>query len=247
MLLKIFTKNSPDAIEFSQKVKKIAEEMGFKITEGNNQDVILVIGGDGTLLKAVKFNSPVIGIKFGRRSALLDVNPENVKEVLERLKKGEYKVEEYTMLEIKTKQVNSVAFNEVAILFDNPETIVGSVTVSEKKIQFEGDGIMIATPQGSWAWSYSATRTLLHKDVKGLEITFMNCIIPDVRNIIVPLGEKIKVKLENKGRPQIAKIIVDGEVVGYLRSGEDDELIAKEHERKAKILRFYKETSLGYI
>ncbi|BCU69259.1 NAD(+)/NADH kinase [Stygiolobus caldivivus] len=247
MLLKILTKNSPDAIEFSEKVKKIAEEMGFKITEENDQDYVLVIGGDGTFLKAVKFNSPIIGIKFGRRSALLDVNPENVKDVFTRLIKGEYTVEEYVMLDIKTDQIRAIAFNEVAILFDNPETILGSVIIHDKKVTFEGDGVLVSTPQGSWAWSYSATRTLLHRDINGLEITFMNCIIPDVRNIIIPIKEKIRVKLENKGRPQIAKVVVDGEVVGYLRSGEDEEAMITQHDRKAKILRFYRQINLGYL
>ncbi|MFP3197226.1 MAG: NAD(+)/NADH kinase [Sulfolobaceae archaeon] len=247
MLLKILTKNSPDAIEFSEKVKKLAEEMGFKITEGNNHDLVVVIGGDGTLLKAVKLNSPVIGIKFGRRSALLDINPENVKDVLTRLKNGDYIVDEYVMLNLRTKQTRAVAFNEVAILFDNPETILGSISMGEKKIIFEGDGVLVSTPQGSWAWSYSATRTLLHKGVNGIEITFMNCIVPDMHNIIIPMKEKVTIKLEDKGRPQIAKIIVDGEVVGYLRSGEDEEAIITENERKAKILRFYKRIDLGYL
>ncbi|BFH72535.1 NAD(+)/NADH kinase [Sulfurisphaera javensis] len=238
MKLKIFTKNSPDAIEFSKYVKNLAEDLGFKISE-NDADAIIVIGGDGTLLRAVKEGLPVIGVKFGRRSALLDIRPENIKEALDLLSKNKYVVEEYSMLEAKSNNINTIAFNEIAILFNNPETVYGSVSIKERKILFEGDGIMVSTPQGSWAWSYSATRVLLHKDINGIEITFVNAILPSIKAIIIPQNEKIKVKLEDKGRVQNVRVISDGETVGNLISREDEELLISISEKKAKILRFF--------
>ncbi|QIW24930.1 NAD(+)/NADH kinase [Sulfolobus sp. S-194] len=238
MKLKLFTKNSPDAIEFSKYVKNLAENLGFKITE-KDPDVVLVIGGDGTLLRAVKDGIPILGVKFGRRSALLDIRPENIKEALELLQKNKYTIEEYPMLEAKSRNINTIAFNEIAILFNNPETVYGSVNIKERKILFEGDGVLIATPQGSWAWSYSATRVLLHKDINGIEITFINPIIPNIKALIVPQTETIFVKLEDKGRTQNVRVISDGEIVGNLISKEDEELTITLSKRKAKILRFF--------
>ena len=238
MRLKVFTKNSSDSIEFGNYVKDIAEKLGFTVTE-KDPDVIVVIGGDGTLLRAVKEGLPIIGVKFGRRSALLDVRPENVREALELLRENKYITEEYIMLEAKSKNIRTVAFNEIAILFNNPETVYGSVAIKERKIVFEGDGVMVATPQGSWAWSYSATRVLLHKEVNGIELTFMNPIMPNIRSIILPQNEIIKIKLEDKGRIQNVRVISDGEVVGNLISKEDEELEIKVSQKKAKILRFF--------
>ena len=244
MRLKVLAKNSPEALAFSYEFKKLAKELGFEIVE-SHQDYTIVIGGDGTLLKAIKEKKPVIGIKFGRRSALLDVEPTHAKEMLLRLKNGDYKIEDYMLLEAESKYINAIAFNEIAVLFDNPETVYGSVNVSNKKITFEGDGVLISTPQGSWAWSYSATRTLIHRRLNAIEITFMNCIIPDIKTLIIPSEEQIKVKLEDKGRIQNVKIIVDGEVIGYLRSNEDEVLKVKTHNEKAKILRFYSQLEIG--
>jgi len=238
MRLKVFTKNSLDTIEFGNYVKEIAQKLGFTITE-KDADAIIVIGGDGTLLRAVKEGLPIIGVKFGRRSALLDVRPENVREALELLRENKYMTEEYIMLEGKSKNINTVAFNEIAMLFNNPETVYGSVTIKERKIVFEGDGVMVATPQGSWAWSYSATRVLLHKEINGVELTFMNPIMPNIRSIILPQNEVIKIKLEDKGRVQNVRVISDGEVVGNLISKEDEELQIKVSQKKAKILRFF--------
>jgi len=238
MRLKVFTKNSSDTIEFGNYVKEIAQKLGFTVTE-KDADVIIVIGGDGTLLRAVKEGLPIIGVKFGRRSALLDVRPENVREALELLRENKYMTEEYIMLEGKSKNINTIAFNEIAILFNNPETVYGSVTIKERKIVFEGDGVMVATPQGSWAWSYSATRVLLHKEINGIELTFMNPIMPNIRSIILPQNEVIKIKLEDKGRVQNVRVISDGEVVGNLISKEDEELQIKVSQKKAKILRFF--------
>lgn len=238
MRLKIFVKNSPEAIEFSKYVRNLAQSMGYEITD-EKPEAVIVIGGDGTLLRAIKDNLPIIGVKFGRRAALLDVRPENIKDALELLSKNKYYVEEYTLLEAKSKNISTIAFNEIAILFNNPETVYGSVIIKERKILFEGDGVLVATPQGSWAWSYSATRVLLHKDINGNEITFINPIIPNIRAIILPQNEKIKIKLEDKGRTQVVRVISDGEVVGNLISKEDDELVIITSERKAKILRFF--------
>jgi len=238
MRLKVFTKNTPDSIEFGNYVKDLAQKLGFTVTE-KDADVIIVIGGDGTLLRAVKEGIPIVGVKFGRRAALLDVKPENIREALLLLRENKYKVEEYVLLEGKSKNISTLAFNEIAVVFNNPETVYGSVTIKGKKIIFEGDGVMVSTPQGSWAWSYSATRVLLHKEVNGIEITFMNPIIPNIRAIIVPQNEVIKIKLEDKGRTQNVRVISDGEVTGNLISKEDDELEIRISQRRAKILRFF--------
>lgn len=238
MRLKIFTKNSPEAIEFGKYVKETAQKLGFTVTD-EEADFLIVIGGDGTLLRAVKEGLPIIGVKFGRRAALLDVRPENVREALELLHNERFSVEEYIMLEGKTKNIVTEAFNEIAVLFTNPETVFGSVNIKERKILFEGDGVMVATPQGSWAWSYSVTRVLLHKEINGVEVTFMNPIMPNIRSIILPQKEIIKIKLEDKGRAQNVRVISDGEVVGSLVSNEDDELEIRVSQKKAKILRFF--------
>lgn len=241
------SKDTKDAKEIASNIKKIAIDMGFKIVEDETEDAIVVVGGDGTLLRYVKLGKPIIGIKSGRRSALFDVEPGQSKEMLLKLKNRDYKVEEYKLLEAKSKYVKDIAFNDIAILFDLPETIYGSILFESNKIIFEGDGILVSTTQGSWAWGYAANRIVVHRKVNAINVSFLNCLTPDIRALILPDNEELSIKLEDKGRPQSVRIVVDGETVGYLKTNEDDAITIKISEKKANILRFFNSVNLGNV
>ncbi len=234
----VAAKRSPEAEQYARKIVEESGSLGMeKVSRPEDADAIIVAGGDGTLLKYVKYGIPVLGIKFGRRSKLLEVEPEEGERALRRLIKGDYVIDEYPLLEVEMRGEKFLAFNEVALIFDGSETIVASVSFEGETITFEGDGVIIATPQGSWAWGFSATGVVVHKNVDSMELILMNPLSPlGLKAVILPPVE-LTVRLEDKGRDQKSKVVADGEILGYFsKAGEGFKV--RKSERRAKLIRF---------
>lgn len=238
MRVKIVKKHSQDADEVAKKVINIGKKYGLEFVE-EGEDVIIAIGGDGTFLRTIKSGKPVVGIKAGKKSILLDVPPIQVEETIARLAKGDYKVEEYPLLQFRTWKLSGLSFNEVGILLERPITIYGSVIINSTKIVFEGDGVLVSTPQGNWSWGFSITGTFIFSNSNVMQISFMNLMKSNLKSLIVPLDSKVTIRLEDKGIPQTVQLVSDGEIVGYLRSGEDEELMIEKSDKKAIVYRFY--------
>ena len=234
----IASKQSPEAEAYSRNLVSEAESLGIEpVKSPEEAESIIVVGGDGTLLKYVKLGLPVLGIKFGRRSKLLEVEPEQGESAIKRIVKGDYVIDEYPLLEAQVRDRRALIFNEIALVFDGAETVVGSISFGSEKINFEGDGIIVSTPQGSWAWGFSASGVIVHKNVNAIEVTFMNPIVPlGLKTLILPL-EELVVKLEDKGRDQRSKVLVDGEILDYFsKTGEG--FTVRKSDRRAKLVRF---------
>ncbi|BDC18334.1 NAD(+)/NADH kinase [Acidianus sp. HS-5] len=234
MRIKIISKPSDQILEIVHKVIDNAKIQGFVIDE-QNPDIIVAIGGDGTLLKAVKLNKPVIAIKAGRRGFLMDVTPDSIDEVFKRLKEKDYRIQEYPLLETNTCGFSSLSFNETGILADQPETILLTLSFLNSEIQIEGDGALISTPQGTTGWSLSATGNILYS-INAMEIAFMNPVLSPLKSVVLPPTE-IKVKVESKGYPQKIRVTSDGDLLKTIREGS--EISIRLSAKKAVIYRFF--------
>jgi len=234
MRIKIVSKPSTQILEIVQKIITTAKSQGFEIDE-QNPDIIIAVGGDGTLLKAIKLNKPVIAIKAGRRGFLMDVNPESIDEVFKRLKENDYKIQEYPLLETNICGFSSLAFNETGILADQPETILLTLSFLNSEIQIEGDGVLISTPQGTTGWSLSATGNILY-GINAMEVAFINPVLSPLRSIVLPPTE-IKVKVESKGYPQKIRVTSDGDLLKVINEGS--EIKVRVSPKKAIIYRFF--------
>ncbi len=236
MKFKIISKPSQTVLELVEKVKKEGIEKGFTYTDNGDADFVVAIGGDGTLLRAVKEGKPIVGVKAGRRGFLMDVPKERVGEIFDRLKEGDYKEEEYLLIEGDYNGKKIRAFNEIGVMFDRPEAIQLSARFGSTEITVEGDGILISTPQGSSGWSMSITRNLICSKLDVLEVVFVNPIYQPLRSIVVD-AVPITVKMLDKGYIQTARIVADGEVFSTIRTNE--ELTIFPLKTKAKVLRFF--------
>ena len=243
MNIKIVSKPSPQLNSVIEKIKRISSSLGFEINE-KNFDYVIAVGGDGTLLRAVKEGKPVVAVKAGRRGLLMDVTIDKIEEALTRLKRGDYRTEEYMLLEVVVNDKVELAFNEAGILYDMPEAIKGGISLDTEKVSVEGDGVLISTPQGSSGWGLSITSSLLYKDLNAMEIIFVNPIFYYLRSAIIP-PKTIALRLEDKGYMQTARVVVDGEVITLIRT--EQEIIIRPSSNKAKILRFYNLDLLGEI
>ncbi|WP_338603928.1 NAD(+)/NADH kinase [Sulfolobus tengchongensis] len=243
MRVKIVSKPIAQLNSFVEKIKEISFRLGFEVVD-SDFDYVIAVGGDGTLLRAVKQGKPVIAVKAGRRGLLMDVPMDKIEDALLRLKKGDYKEEEYMLLEMISNDKVELAFNEAGILYDRPEAIRIGIQFDTEKVSVEGDGVLVSTPQGSSGWGLSITNSLLYKDLNAIEIIFVNPIFYYLRSVVIP-PKTLTLKLEDKGYPQTARVVVDGEVATLIKTNQ--QITIRVSKNRAKILRFYNLDLIGEV
>ena len=146
-------------------------------------DTLYTLGGDGTILRAVTYirnlGIPILGINTGRLGFLATINKKAIKESVELLLKGDYIIQERTLLTIDTSpkleefsELN-FALNEVTIARKNTTSMIGVRTSldTEYLTNYWADGLIIATPTGSTGYSLSCNGPVISPDSKNFVIT----------------------------------------------------------------------------
>ncbi len=194
-----------------------------------DRDLIIVVGGDGSVLGAartlVDLKVPMLGVNRGHLGLLTDVSPNDLHESLEKIVAGRYSIEQRTMLDVRITRDNedgvgeligqSLATNETVIHSGMmAHMMVFKVSIDNRYMYtLRGDGIIINTPTGSTAYSLSAGGSIIepHLDVLALVPMFpqsLNC-----SPIIIP--GKSNIKIEFECADNIAELIAincDGQV-----------------------------------
>ncbi len=134
-------------------------------------DMAMSLGGDGTFLRAAKKigdrGIPILGVNIGRLGFLADVPAEEVKTVLEEIQAGNYTIENRTLLQVEFDTLPEdfwpYALNEVVVLKqDTSSMITIHATVGENYLNsYQSDGLIVATPTGSTAYSMSVGGPIL--------------------------------------------------------------------------------------
>ena len=191
-----------------------------------NSDVILSIGGDGTFLRAARYSFkneiPVLGINVGNLGFLTEVDTENIGEAIDCLIKGSYHMEERMLLEGKLFKDNKpiehtglprLALNEFAITRSmNEKVIKMEITVNDTSIKkFAADGIIIATPTGSTAYSLSAGGPVVEPQAETIIITPICPHTLFTRSIILGPDKELKIRLNSGNKKDMFS--VDGKTV----------------------------------
>ena len=223
-------------------------------------DMIVVFGGDGTMLRVARsvceFNTPILGINIGGLGYLTEVYLDEMITALERILAGNFRMEKRMMLDVAiTRQGDPVGqgsvLNEMVITRDNLSRIVELETaVNDRHLAtFKADGLIIATPTGSTAYSLSAGGPIVFPEQEAM---ILNPICPHTltnRPVILPEGVIVKVILWTKETG--ATLTLDGQVAFTLKSGDAVEvrksrfvtiLVASPHRDYLEILR----TKLGW-
>lgn len=164
-------------------------------TSIDNIDFIISIGGDGTVLKASRFvgmqNKPILAINAGRLGFLAGINIDEIEDIINDMKNGNFTIEERSVLEVKFKcngkEEKHFALNEIGIHKQGQASLLTIKTIinGEYLCSFWSDGIIIATPTGSTAYSLSLGGPIISPNTKAL---ILNPIAPhtlSVRPIII--------------------------------------------------------------
>lgn len=178
-----------------------------------NIDVVIVIGGDGTLLGVSRHlagaNIPVIGINMGRLGYMTDISLQEVELLIPQMLSGNYESDSRNLLEasvirngVTTHQ--GLAFNDVVV---NRSSLTGMVELSVMvngsfMYNQRSDGLIVATPTGSTAYSLSAGGPILHPRVAGMVLTPIAPHALSNRPIVLP--DDVEILIEVAGGKDVS-------------------------------------------
>jgi len=192
-------------------------------------EVILVLGGDGTFLTVAKLVDkrpvPLLGINFGTLGFLTEIPLEQIESCIERLMEGEFVVENRPVIRVKVVRKNGHILiyrcvNEVAIKRDTLARII-EVDVSadgEYLTTFRGDGVIVATPTGSTAYSLSAGGPILYPTLNAMLLTPICPHTLTMRPLVLKGETCLTVSLKTES--ETVMVIFDGQEGIELRVGD---------------------------
>lgn len=190
-------------------------------------DFVLSLGGDGTVLEAAReaapYNIPVLGVNYGRLGFLCEVERGEIYSALKRVMRKEYSVEERLMLIADLTRAGEnqqfMVLNDVVFLRESLEALVTlQVKLSGEPIASPpSDGLIIATPTGSTAYSLSAGGPVVSPEVKAILITPLAAHALSSRPMVVSHKEKIDIIL---ARGNVCRVTFDGKHTIMMNPGE---------------------------
>lgn len=217
MQIVIVYKDDNKAYSLAQKVGEELSSRGslssilsfYQIAEDNcpQADLVMVLGGDGTLLKTARCyacrGTPIIGVNMGTVGFLSSIEPDQLMECLDDILNGEFGLEERIMIEVFLKRGEQdlfcgLAVNDAVIRTNTPHTILLTLRVNgQHYTNFLGDGVICATPTGSTAYSYSAGGPILDASLPALVITPICPQLSEARALVVSSLEQIEFELDS--------------------------------------------------
>ena len=185
-------------------------------------DVMLTIGGDGTLLKGITYvrslQIPILGINAGRLGFLATAHKDDLPNVLEQLRKGDYQVVERSIIEAvfadTGEPVDTVNFalNEITVTRKNTASMITVDTElnGDYLCSYWADGLIIATPTGSTGYSLSCAGPVILPTAKNFVLTPIAPHNLSARPVIIP--EDAEVKLSISGREKKFLMSLDSHI-----------------------------------
>lgn len=222
--------------------KKIAEQIKLKNYQPFNRgktkvDLLIVLGGDGTILSVLRSiincNTKLFGINIGTLGFLSEVKPKNIQSTLKKIFADKFYIDERLMIQVEIMREKKCikkfhALNEVVISHSGLARLIQLKTkINQKKLTtYHADGLIIATPTGSTAYSLSAGGPIIYPSLNTLIITPIcphsftqkPIVIPDEKTIEIEVQEKEKVRASVDGQQSIE--LKEGDIVKITKHGQ---------------------------
>ncbi len=201
-----------------------AARHGLEATgDPRSADLVVVLGGDGTMLRALRTylgsGIPVIGVNFGRVGFLSSMQPDELEVGLTRAFRGELDVVELPTLEVENGETAHMAVNDVVVT----SAVLGRMVELEWAVGGEDlgsvpcDGIICSTPSGSTAYNLSNGGPVLMWGIDAMATTFVAPHSLHARPLVVPRGKDVVVWNRTSEVP--VAVLVDGHRVGEAEPG----------------------------
>lgn len=215
-------------------------------------DLAFAVGGDGTVLYVANLLAshkiPILGINFGHRGYLCEVQKNETEDCVQKIIEGKYKLEEKTRIQAEIrKQDNSTsileALNEISVGGINRTVHIEATIITPQtslKTTITGDGLIVATSTGSTAYNINAGGPMLLAEA--LSIVANNAFfqsesfMPGTRSLVVPSETVIEIRNLSHNTANLPYIIADGQE--SLKLGKDDLISIKKAKSKNYFIKF---------
>ena len=181
-------------------------------------DMVISLGGDGTFLKAVSHvgrkGIPILGINTGRLGFLADISPEEMEETFDEIHAHRYRTEERTLLQLKCDDPrltrSPYALNEIAVLKRDSSSMISiRATVGGMLLTtYQADGLIVATPTGSTAYSLSVGGPIIAPDSQTIALTPVAPHSLNMRPIVICDNREITLEVESRSHNFL--VAIDG-------------------------------------
>lgn len=220
----ILDESTPDAINSCNFEKATRQEIG-KLC-----DLVIVVGGDGTILNAVRSLShahvPIVGINVGRLGFLADISPDELEDSLDDILNGSYREEQRFLLEMQVIRDNKIifegdAFNDVVVhIRDVARMIEFETRINDEFVNHQrADGIVVSTPTGSTAYALSAGGPILHATLDAITLVPISPHTLSSRPLVINADSQIKILICNT-KDGIAQATCDGHLSTDVHVGD---------------------------
>ncbi|UCE44695.1 MAG: NAD(+)/NADH kinase [Methanobacteriota archaeon] len=202
---------------------------GVPLSGMDEVDVVISIGGDGTVLRTVKSTEkPILGINAGAMGFLTEVNPDGIEDAIGRLLEGDYTIDERTKLRtVMDGQRLQDAMNE-AVIHTAQIAKMRHFSVSidgQPATDLRADGVIVATPTGSTCYAMSVGSSIVDPRVEALVIAPIAPFRLAARPFVVPATSEIDITI---AEPMECTMVIDGQEVLEMTGSERLEFSASE-------------------
>lgn len=218
-------KDTANMVEFlnnwftARKVELEVQDLSQLGTVGNDTDLVMVLGGDGTILKVARelagSNVPLLGVNMGTVGFLCNLEGSEINNYLDCILNKHYTVEERMMLQVKVYEDESTFYscyclNEVVARSCTPNMINLQVWVDDEEMEpYRGDGVIVSTPTGSTAYSLSSGGPVVEPSLDAIIITPVSSYKATKRPLVVHPSRTIHIKTQESLRTIVS---IDGQV-----------------------------------
>lgn len=219
----VYTNRVKRSLQVKAQLMELLRQAGFVLTK-TDPEVILVIGGDGTMLSAIRsldhLNVPFLGVNTGSLGFLPGILPSEIEMLPQLLSEETFYTEKYPTLEVKAtslsgKEYTSYCFNEVLIKQHQPRLLEILIYLDDKPFNYyTGDGLIVSTPIGTTGYSIWTGGAAIESTLEAFQITPIHpndnrINRPLKHSLVMPLTTKIELKVV---RPQHRSVLaaVDG-------------------------------------
>ena len=213
-------------------------------TLGKRCDLVIAVGGDGTILNAARSlahaHVPLVGINVGRLGFLADISPDELEASLDEILSGSYREEQRFLLEMQVVRDNKVifegdAFNDVVVHIRNIARMLEFETrINDEFVNHQrADGIVVSTPTGSTAYALSSGGPLLHATLEAITLVPISPHTLSSRPLVVDSSSQINILICNTNEG-IAQVTCDGHLSTDALVG--DHILIKRKDDKVTLL-----------
>jgi len=233
------------SLSFEKTLRDVAGPDAATIERGK-VDVLLTLGGDGTLLRAARFDEgqsvPILGVNLGRLGFLTCCPADMMEEALRRFAAGDYVVEKRMTLDARVRDTGGRdrarwrALNDV-VLHKGGFARVVTMRVQangDTVARYSADGLVMATPTGSTAYNLSAGGPVVFPTLETILVTPVSAHTLALRPLVLPPSTEVIVQAEDG--PEELLVTVDGQVGTTFAIGEM--LVVRKSDRSVPIVRF---------